>query len=111
MHTNTVLAQQHNLLAQLHMVTPQVGWAVADQPLVRTTDSGQTWQVLDPRIPSGAFVLLVGLDTHNAGIIVETGNVAPFTAQYEWTNNAGQTWHAVSESRTRAMNRRWRFNC
>ncbi len=95
MRTNPVLAQQHNLLAQLHMVTPNVGWAVVDQHVARTADGGEAWQVLGPRVPTGAFVLLVGLNTRDAGIIVETGSVAPFAAQYEWTTNAGETWHSV----------------
>ena len=93
MRTNTALAQQHTLLAQLHMVTSQVGWAVADQHVVRTANGGQTWQVLGPRIPTGAITLLAGDDVRNAGIVVETGSVAPFAAQYEWTTNGGQTWH------------------
>lgn len=95
MRTNTAVAQRHNPLAQLHMVTLHVGWALIDQHVARTTDGGQIWQALGPRIPSGAFVMLVGLDTHDVGTLIETGNVAPFTSQYEWTTNAGQTWHSV----------------
>jgi hypothetical protein len=52
--------------------------------------------VLGPRIPTGAFTLLVGVDVRYAGIVVETGSVAPYTAQYEWTTNGGQTWQVAN---------------
>ena len=95
MFLNPVLNQQHNILTQLHMVTSQVGWAIIDQHVSHTTDGGQTWQALGPRIPTGAFVLLVGLDARDAGIVIETGNVAPLTNRYWWTTNTGQAWHSV----------------
>ena len=92
---NLVLAQTDTVLAQLPMVTGEAGWAVVGQQVAHTGNGGRTWQALGPRIPTEAFTLLVGLDAHNAGIIVETGSVAPFTAQYEWTTNGGHTWHSV----------------
>lgn len=96
MFATPALAQQRSLLAQLHMVTAQVGWAISDQHVVHTANGGQTWQALGPRIPSEAFVFLVGLNAREAGIIVEIGMVAPFTAQYKWSTNVGKTWHAAN---------------
>lgn len=47
-------AKTVNWLGQFSFVSPQVGWAVAEsaegQALVKTTDGGQTWQIVTPQI-------------------------------------------------------------
>ena len=101
---------------EIHMLDPRQGWSVAvdsgqDRHILRTQDSGQTWQDVTPPEPAsaprqnGKHLLPYFLDSRVAWAVYwttdqDTGPV--FEAKVWYTGDGGQEWYSSSDIDTSA---------
>lgn len=96
------IVQSLRALRQVVMVNPKVGWAIAGQRIVRTTDGGQRWTVVGPTAPVGTSSALAGVTLQHVALAISgpTGvplNESPGYSTLLWaTSDSGTDWHYVA---------------
>lgn len=81
----------------------QVGWAITQNAIIRTTDYGNTWQDVTPNLELGADASGDFVDGENAWVAFTNSNISNNTVIIEHTSDGGQSWQQYTTSEPSPM--------
>lgn len=86
-------------LPKIKMNTETIGWSVVKESLLRTTDGGVNWKVVNPkdvRVSEGQYFIL---DDNQAWIASEKES----TVTIHCTGDGGKTWGKMGDIKTKGI--------